>query len=153
MDISKETLTSLIGPSADTFIQGNKMSHKSWKKLLKKLKRKLKRKKLAQNNNLETCDKSSSDNEISEQVREKEVQLQMVAHARWLERERQAQKEWELRKQHEEQERKRREEQDRQIREEWEEQERKETEEREKLESVEKAKKEKQILQFLGEPY
>ncbi|XP_029639367.1 U2 small nuclear ribonucleoprotein auxiliary factor 35 kDa subunit-related protein 2 isoform X1 [Octopus sinensis] len=144
MEISEEALTSLIGPSADTFIQGNKMSHKSWKKLLKKLKRKLKRRKLAQNNNLETCDKSSSDNDISEQARDKEVQLQMVEHARWLERERQAQKEWELQKQHEEQERKRREEQDRRIREEWEEQERKETEEREKLESVEKAKKEKQ---------
>lgn len=146
---NNSTITSVLGPLSSQVMSGQKMSHKTWRGVLKKLKRKLKRRKVAEQEEQEnpTCNgDASEDDAVKQHIQDKEMQLQLVEHARWLQREKKAHEEWLKKKWLEEQEKKRQEEQDRRIKEEWEEREKKEKEEKEKLEAEEQKKKEEQVM-------
>lgn len=143
------TIISVLGPLSSQVMSGQKMSHKTWRGVLKKLKRKLKRRKAAEQEEQEnpSCNgDASEDDAVKQHIQDKEMQLQLVEHARWLQREKKAHEDWLKKKWLEEQEKKRQEEQDRRIKEEWEESQRKEKEEKEKLEAEEQKKKEEQVM-------
>lgn len=60
-----------------------------------------------------TCNgDASEDDAVKQHIQDKEMQLQLVEHARWLQREKKAHEEWLKKKWLEEQEKKRQEEQD-----------------------------------------